>query len=1237
MATSTEYNMLFRLSAQLGHEFNSSFSNARRAISDTQKEIAELNKKQADISSYSKQQQAVENTTRKLNDLQREYDNIQREIQETEGYSSSLENKLIEKQRAIDNANRALQTQTERLERSRQALQDAGVDTEHLADESNQLTAQIEDLTEQQQRLTENAENFGSTGVQAFEAVGSALVSAGIEKGIQEIYQAYGDCVKIAGNFEETMSNVEALSGANASEMEQLNVLAKELGASTEFTAKESADAMTYMGMAGWDAQEMISGMNGVLQLASASGEDLAMTSDIVTDNLTAFGLTAADTARFSDVLAAAATESNTSVAIMGETFKSSASVAGALGYSIEDVSVAVGLMANAGVKGSIAGTALKNTFNGLLTGATITADAFGEIEVSSVKADGTMKSWSETVVELRGYFDQMTEAEKVNNAITIAGAYGYNGLLAIVNSTEEDFNKLTDSINNCTGAAAKMAEIKLDNLNGQITLMDSAMDALKITIGEAYQDELRALYKVATDVLTGINEFAEQHPIVLKGILAIVGAVSAVVAVYTAYSTIKKLVNTYKALSAILSARSAAATAAETTATVSATAAESAHAAAISATTIKMGLLVAAIAAVVAEAAFYYDAIAGVSEEVEAVQSATKQITDTMNDTIDSGKAEISMLESKVEVYNELRNTENRTAEQNAQLAALAQELQQTLGNEVEVVNSLTGEYNDLTASVDSYIQKQSQRVRMSALEEAAKQAYAQMDEIEREMGERSSKHHQYQTEFSMGRILDYNGAVETNSFINDMAAFREEMAKNQAIIDEYEEALKNETVASLEMSVASTAVEESNKDLNKALLAVQRGYLDVSSAARYYGINTSILQSSLDNVDSYAAQINSALEAIATGYLTAEEAAELYGVSVSEIDVTSQIQSTIDKLNELGTAYADVKSAAEDSIQGQYALWDTASVVIATSIGEINTALETQLSYWSDYNTDLTALIERADDIEGLRDVIATFADGSAESVNAIAGMADASDEDLQQMVSNWQQVQTQQEQASSSIAELVTGMSDEIGKMQTELEETVESLNLDEEAALAAEATVDAYVQAIRDGTDDAVDAAAQLSSLVAAALNPNSTFIPSTTDDVTISDESLISSVDLAALQKELQFVGPRLPAYASGTDGAEAGLALVGEYGPELVVFGGGEKVFTADETRGILNVHSPQLTAESDTAQSVIITISPHFAVNAAYDTDIEEILRSFNDELVENVMNALDEAGVDAKRGVYR
>lgn len=543
MASRKEYEMLFQLNAQMGSSYSTTFSKAQQQLVSMQKEIQALTKTQSDISAFQKQQGAVEATRSKLAVLQQQYDNIQKEIKETEGYSSSLENKLLAKQQQIDKTSSSLQQQTDKLKQMDAALRDAGVDTNNLSNASSNLTAKIEDLKAKQEEAANGAKSFGEQSSEAFGAIQQAITAAGVATALKEIYDAYMQCVNIAADFEETMSTVEALSGANAGEMEELTALAKELGATTKFTAKESAEAMTYMGMAGWSASQMMAGMEGVLQLAAASGEDLALVSDIVTDNLTAFGMAASDTARFSDVLAAAATNSNTSVSIMGETFKMSASIAGALGYSIEDVAVAVGLMANSGIKGSIAGTALKNTFNGLLEGCTLTSEAFGEYEYTAVKADGTMKDFSSTIDELRGYFEQMTEAERVNNAMTIAGQRGYNGLLAILNATDEEYSKLTKNINECPGAAGKMAAIKLDNLNGELTLMNSAWDALKTTIGEQFNPELRQLYSAGTDLFGLLDKFVQQNPGLVKGITAFVAVLGAAVAALAAYAAITKVV----------------------------------------------------------------------------------------------------------------------------------------------------------------------------------------------------------------------------------------------------------------------------------------------------------------------------------------------------------------------------------------------------------------------------------------------------------------------------------------------------------------------------------------------------------------------------------------------------------------------------------------------------------------------------------------------------------------------
>ena len=266
-----EYEMLFQLNAQLGSGYNSTFSKAQSQVAAMQKEITSLSKTQSDISAYQKQQSSIEGTRQKLVVLQQQYDNIQREIQETGTYSSTLENKLLSKQQQIEKTTAAIERQNEKLAQMGQALNKAGVDTDNLKGELARLGGEIDDLKQKQKEAADGASDFGDKSVTAFGAIQTAIVSAGIAEALEEIVEAYMECVTVSGDFEASMSNVEALSGATKEELALLTATAKELGATTVFTAQQSADAMGYMAMAGWDAADMVSGMDGVLNLAAAS------------------------------------------------------------------------------------------------------------------------------------------------------------------------------------------------------------------------------------------------------------------------------------------------------------------------------------------------------------------------------------------------------------------------------------------------------------------------------------------------------------------------------------------------------------------------------------------------------------------------------------------------------------------------------------------------------------------------------------------------------------------------------------------------------------------------------------------------------------------------------------------------------------------------------------------------------------------------------------------------------
>ena len=364
--------------------------------------------------------------------------------------------------------------------------------------------------------------------------------------------------VKTAADFEASMSKVGAISGAVAKDeisgiiqkaeemglsfkeganitetaMNILKAKAQQMGATTSFSASESAGAMQYMAMAGWKTADMMDGIAGIMNLAAASGEDLAATSDIVTDGLTAFGMAAKESSRFADVMAATSSSANTNVALMGETFKYCASTAGAMGYSIEDISVAIGIMGNAGIKGSMAGTTLKNTIANLAKPTDAQAKVMKKLGISLTDSSGNMKSFAEVMNNLRSSFSGLSETEKAAAATTLAGKQSMAGLLTIVNASAEDFDKLTEAIKGSTGSAETMAGKMLDNLNGQITLLKSAIEGILITVGDKllpYIKKVVTWFQTAADYINGLSDAQVNNIIKWAGIAAAIGPVIAI------------------------------------------------------------------------------------------------------------------------------------------------------------------------------------------------------------------------------------------------------------------------------------------------------------------------------------------------------------------------------------------------------------------------------------------------------------------------------------------------------------------------------------------------------------------------------------------------------------------------------------------------------------------------------------------------------------------------------------
>jgi len=448
---------------------------------------------------------------------------------------------MAQKQKLLTQAIGETKEKLEALKTAQQQAAEALAKGEISASQYDALQREIVETEKALEELEKQADQ-SAVALQKISATGEKLKSVG--SNIESVGQkflpvtatvtALGTmAIKTAADFDSAMSKVAAVSGAAGEDLDRLREKAREMGAKTKFSASEAAEAMNYMAMAGWKTGDMLNGIEGIMNLAAASGEDLATTSDIVTDALTALGMTAADSGHFADILAAASSNANTNVAMMGETFKYCAPVAGALGYSAEDTAEAIGLMANAGVKSSQAGTAMRTMLTSLQGEVTFTGASFGELTVQTTNADGSMRSLGDILKDCRTAFSQMSESERAANAEAIVGKNAMSGFLAIMNAAPADIEKLNNAITNCDGTAESMAVTMQDNLAGQLTILKSQLEELAISFGEILMPAIRQIVtwiQGFVDKLNGMDEGTKKMVVTIALLAAAIGPVLIVI-----------------------------------------------------------------------------------------------------------------------------------------------------------------------------------------------------------------------------------------------------------------------------------------------------------------------------------------------------------------------------------------------------------------------------------------------------------------------------------------------------------------------------------------------------------------------------------------------------------------------------------------------------------------------------------------------------------------------------------
>lgn len=1195
MAGRKEYEMLFQLNAQLGGSYSKTFKAAQQEIVSMQKEIQALSKTQADISAFQKQQAAVEATRKRLEMLRQQYDNIQREMEETGNESADMKNKLLAKQLQIDKTSASLEKQTAKLNELSGALEEAGINTDDLSHSSEQLAGKIDTLKKKQGEAADKAMTFGDKAGQAFNQVHEAIVAAGIAVALKEIYEYFASCAQASMDFESAITGVAKTTDLTDEELAAMSDSIKALSTEIPATTEEIAAVTEAAGQLGIQKDALLDFTEIMTMLGTATN----MTADEAATSLARFanitGMATDNYGRLGSVIVDlgnnfATTESE--IVAMGTRLASAGKLAGLTEPEIMALAAA---MSSVGIEAEAGGTAMTQTLNAIEKAVAKGGDDLAEFariagmsseEFSSAWKNDAMSALTSFIGGLGKLDEQGESTVLVLEDLGLTGIRQSNMLKALGLAADQ----MTGAVNTANTAwqqntaLTNEANKRYATAQSRLTMMQNAYNNLKVAIGDAYTPALSEAYGVGTKVLNSITAFIQKNPALVNAITAFAGVIGAVVAALAAYAVAAKIAAT---ASAILTA-------------------------AIPGVNVIMGVT-AAVAAITAgivalATAAANDAVPSVKELTEAargMREAMDEAKATYDDTVTSTMAAAGVADTYIGKLEELEAAGLNTDEQHRQyhntLALLCQvvpELADYIDLETDTINGGT---EALRANTEAWKQNAMQQAYQDQLTELYSQYSAVL--IEAEENSIGLTKAQYSLEAAQQKLSDTYAQMD--------ALWADAQKQADAYYDQY----GYYTDATAFLSQEYYDLQNSIYDTNNEIWAAEKSIKNYNKA----------MEEDADAVSEAEAEIALAEEAVKNLTASMNEgtgASEEAAAQVSEFQAA--ISGVQEKINALVESYNEAYSAAYESISGQYQLWDEAAKVVATSAGSINSALESQITYWQDYNANLQSLTDRSADIEGLSDMIASFADGSSDSVNAIAGMAGATDEQLATMVANWKTLQQEQQNAAGSVADLKTDFTATMDELQTALAEDIEAMDLGDEAKASAQATIQGFI-----------DGAVGMLPQVTAAYNR-------------------VAAAARAALSASGTGTAGSIPGYAVGTQSAAPGFALVGENGPELVYFSGGEQVMTAEETAAMREsmeiqaiTFAPQLlealhAIHGDGALSAepgagsgagSVELQIVFQINGSASSETVEALREYGDEFAERVLEVIEEAEYDRRR----
>lgn len=1199
MAGRKEYEMLFQLNAQLGGSYSKTFKAAQQEIVSMQKEIQALSKTQADISAFQKQQTAVEATRKRLEMLRQQYDNIQREMEETGNESADMKNKLLAKQLQIDKTSASLEKQTAKLNELSGALEEAGVNTDDLSHSSEQLAGKIDTLKKKQGEAADKAMTFGDKAGQAFNQVHEAIVAAGIAVALKEIYEYFASCAQASMDFESAITGVAKTTDLTDEELAAMSDSIKALSTEIPATTEEIAAVTEAAGQLGIQKDALLDFTEIMTMLGTATN----MTADEAATSLARFanitGMATDNYGRLGSVIVDlgnnfATTESE--IVAMGTRLASAGKLAGLTEPEIMALAAA---MSSVGIEAEAGGTAMTQTLNAIEKAVAKGGDDLAEFariagmsseEFSSAWKNDAMSALTSFIGGLGKLDEQGESTVLVLEDLGLTGIRQSNMLKALGLAADQ----MTGAVNTANTAwqqntaLTNEANKRYATAQSRLTMMQNAYNNLKVAIGDAYTPALSEAYGVGTKMLNSVTKFVQANPGVVAAITGLATALGAAAVAAAAFALKAKL------------AAAAAAFLATVTPGVNV----------IMGVAAAVGVLTAGIIALASSAA--NDAVPSVKELTEAargMREAMDEAKATYDDTVTSTMAAAGVADTYIGKLEEMEAAGLNTDEQHRQyhntLALLCQvvpELADYIDLETDTINGGT---EALRANTEAWKQNAMQQAYQDQLTELYSQYSAVL--IEAEENSIGLTKAQYSLEAAQQKLSDTYAQMD--------ALWADAQKQADAYYDQY----GYYTDATAFLSQEYYDLQNSIYDTNNEIWAAEKSIKNYNKA----------MEEDADAVSEAEAEIALAEEAVKNLTAAMNEgtgASEEAAAQVSEFQAA--ISGVQEKINALVESYNEAYSAAYESISGQYQLWDEAAKVVATSAGSINSALESQITYWQDYNANLQSLTDRSADIEGLSDMIASFADGSSDSVNAIAGMAGATDEQLATMVANWKTLQQEQQNAAGSVADLKTDFTATMDELQTALAEDIEAMDLGDEAKASAQATIQGFI-----------DGAVGMLPQVTAAYNR-------------------VAAAARAALSASGTGTAGSIPGYAVGTQSAAPGFALVGENGPELVYFNGGEQVMTAEETAAMREsmeiqaiTFAPQLlealhAIHGDGALSAepgagsgagSVELQIVFQINGSASPETVEALREYGDEFAERVLEVMEEAGIDTARRAYK